>query len=604
MSNPQQSPSSGLYAFTECEAVPVLNGAVLLIDKFSDAQIMVAPPVAQSMQTCRTFRTLDQHAQHLTSTVPELAGQTSDVMNVLGMLKDAGLMVSAESVCERLNAPVPPPVDMPPTRGFIITCDRPEAVERLLESMLRAGNLSRHQALFLIDDSRDAANAERNREAVQKFNLTSPRDLTYFGADQASHFMARLIDAQPQAEDAIRFLIDRERWSGDKTYGLARNLCLLLSVGCRAIIMDDDVLCNTLLPPHQKPGIEFGTADREADFYANHQEALAGATTTDFDPLSGHAQCLGLTMGQATQKLQGRPVEAAELAGASSSYLRFWDANSPVLVTQCGTLGDPGTPNTDWIYFAQGDTAKHLAAFAGGLEGALASRSYWLGHPRPCFTKMAVMSQTTGLDNSQLLPPYFPVYRGEDYLFGAMTEHMHPQGTVLSYDWCVPHLPVETRASDAQPKPKTGKGLFNMGKYVTDHTVYQAGIDAGVRLQGLANMAEQLSQTDDRGLVTLFRREVAELQGLEQYKLGSLLADGSIRPPTWQGWLQDSADNLNQALQTAAQIQDMPNLPRDQDTAQLLAQFRKHAAGFGLALASWVAVREAASAISVSYQGR
>ena len=128
----------------------MLNGAVLLIDKFSDAQTLVAPPVAQSMQTCRTFRTLAGHAEHLTSTVPELAGQNADVMGVLGMLRDVGLMVAAEDICERLNTPVSPPLDLPPSRCFIITCDRPAAVERLLESMLRASTLSRHQALSRI----------------------------------------------------------------------------------------------------------------------------------------------------------------------------------------------------------------------------------------------------------------------------------------------------------------------------------------------------------------------------------------------------------------------------------------------------------------------
>lgn len=598
MSNPQQPSSSGLYAFTECDVVQMGNGAVLLIDKFSDAQVMVAPPVAQSLQTCRTFRTLEGHTRHLTTTVPELAGQTADVMNVLGMLKDAGLMASAESICEQLNAPVAPPVDLPATRCFVITCDRPAAVERLLESMLRARNLSSHQALFLIDDSRDLANADQNRAAVDQFNLSSPRDMHYFGAEEASQFMDQLIEARPGDEQAIRFLIDRQHWSADKTYGLARNLCLLLSVGCRALVMDDDVLCTALLPPHSKPGLEFGLADRDADFYSSHRDMLADATAADFDPLTGHASCLGLNMGQAIQKLQDHPVEPGELEGTDSSYLRLWDAHSPVLVTQSGSMGDPGSPNTDWIYFAQGETARNLANFPGGLEGALKSRCYWLGHARPCFTKMAVMSQVTGLDNSQLLPPYFPVYRGEDYLFGAMTENIHPQAAVLSYDWSVPHIPIDAREGDPEPAPKTGKGMFSMGKYVTDNTVYQGGIHPETRLQALANMATQLSQADDRGLATLFRREVAELQGLDQHKFSVLLTDGSIRPPAWQSWLQESANNLNQAMQSVAEVRDLPNLPENMDNAQVLDQFRSLAAGFGSALGAWTNLREAARTIS------
>lgn len=598
MSNPDPAAAPELYAFTECEVVPMLSGAVLLIDRFSDAQVLVAPPVAQSMQTCRTFRTMEQHARHLTSTVPELAGQTADVMNVLAMLRDAGLMTPATAVCERINASVAPAVDLPATRAFIITCDRPAAVERLLESMLRTSNLSRHEALFLVDDSRDAANAERNREAVAQFNLTSPRDMQYFGAQEAAQLMADLIAACPQREEGIRFLIDRQRWSGEKTYGLARNLCLLLSVGKRAVILDDDVLCSALVSPHGKPGIEFGTAEREADFYANHQEMLASTTAADFDPIAGHSQCLGLNMGQALQKLNAGDISPADLQDTSASYLRFWDAGSPVLVTQCGTLGDPGSPDTDWIYFAQDDTAKRLAAFPGGLEGALASRSYWLGHPRPCFSKMAVMSQATGLDNARLLPPYFPVFRGEDYLFGAMTEHMHPQAAVLSYTWCVPHLPLEERQAPATPPAKTGKGLFSIGKYVTDHTVYELGISPETRLQGLANLATQLSQTDDRGLTTLFRRDVAEAQGLEIYKLNTLLQDGSIRPPSWESWLQESAANVNRAMQEVAAISDLPKVPGDQSDAQLLGQFRHLAGGFGCALAGWEEIREAARNIA------
>ena len=53
-----------------------------------------------------------------------------------------------------------PVADLRPTRVCIITCDRPGTVERLLDSMLRSGNLSRHDELLMIDDSRDPANGD------------------------------------------------------------------------------------------------------------------------------------------------------------------------------------------------------------------------------------------------------------------------------------------------------------------------------------------------------------------------------------------------------------------------------------------------------------
>ncbi|MEP4149553.1 MAG: hypothetical protein ABJL54_20210 [Halioglobus sp.] len=585
---------SGLYAFTECEVVHMLNGAVMLLDRFSDAQLLVGAPVAQSMQLCRKFRTLEHHADVLASSVPELAGQQADVMNVLNMLKDAGLLVTADSVCERLNADVAAPVDLPPTRVFIITCDRPTAVERLLESMQRTGNLSRHESLFLIDDSREQANADQNRDAVERFNLTSPRDMHYFGADETRHFMDTLIAEQPDQEDAIRFLIDREKWTDHKTYGVARNLSLLLSVGCRAIVMDDDVICSAYQSPYKKDGLEFRPVDREVDFYTNQQDMLNNAQPAELDPLSGHAKCLGLTIGQAARKLGDKPITPADLADANSGSFILWDAESPVLVTQSGTLGDPGSPNTAWLYFSSGDSLQRLMSFSGGLQGALTGRNYWMGYPRPCFTKMAVMSQVTGLDNSQLLPPYFPIFRGEDYLFGSMTEYLHPNSATLHYDFCVPHIPVDERNANAEPEPSDGKGRLSIGKYITDHTDYQAGISPEARLTNLAAMAKRLSETDDRGLQSLYRKEVAELQGLDQVQLDGLLKDGTIRSPEWQGWLQQSASNVNQSMQQTANVTDMPNLPEGSDTSSLLKQFRDYATGYAGALNAWSEIRTAA----------
>lgn len=595
MSDNSNTSPSGLYAFAECEAIDMRNGGVLLIDKYSDAQLMVGASVAHSMPMCRVFRTLEDHMTVLTSSIPELAGQDTDVMNVLNMFKDAGLLTTAESVCDRLNTEVPPPVDLPPTRVFIVTCDRPDAVERLLDSMLRAGNLTRHQALFLIDDSKDSANAEKNQLAVEQFNLTCPLNMNYFGARESEQFMARLIEALPEQEHAIRFLIDQDRWRDHKSYGRARNLTLLLSVGCRAIVMDDDVICAAVDSPHKKPGLQFGQLEREVDFYQDQQDLLARTQRTDFDPLSGHAQCLGLNMGQAIAKLSdGRAVKPHDLAGANSAYLSLWSSDSPVLVTQSGTVGDPGTPGTEWLLTLDPSSSKRLTEFSGGIEGALVSRNYWLGQPRPTFTKMSVISQVSGLDNTQLLPPYFPVFRGEDYLFGAMTEFMHPHAAVLEYDWNVPHLPMEPRRGVASPPPMTGKGKININKYVTDRTDYQTGISAQKRLQSLALLVANLAEMTDRALTSVFRKEVAHWQVADLARLGMYLQDGSIRAPLWQDWLQQSANNIAQAMQAPANVADFPGLPDSMPADDALAMLRQLCAGYASALSTWEELRNVA----------
>lgn len=597
MPDPSSS-NAPLYAVTECELVDMQNGGLLMIDKYGEGQLLVAPNVAQTMGLCRVYRTLEEHVAVLTASTPELKDRPQEVMGVLNMFMNAGLLVTAESACARLNAEVEAPLDLPATRVFVVTCDRPAAVERLLESMLHTADLTRHEELFLIDDSRVPANAQANREAVAKFNLTCPRNMQYVGAVEQKLFMDELIARLPGQEDGIRFLVDRDRWANEKTYGLARNFCLLLSVGRRAIMLDDDVICAAIQSPHKKTGLQFGDLPREVDFYTSQEDILTRTTRADFDPLSGHARCLGLNIGQAMARLSGEPLTPAQLHHASSAYLSQWDAGSHVVVTQSGTLGDPGSPGTHWIYTLDPASCQRLEQYPGGLEGALTNRHYWMGQPRPMFSKMSVISQVTGLDNSQLLPPYFPVFRGEDYLFGAMTEYLHPQAAVLEYDWCVPHFPLDERRGNPAPDPADGKGMINLNKYITDRTSYRDGISPEARLHSLTAMIRELSMSSDRALTALFRAEVAENQANELTRLKNYLQDGRIRTPAWQDWLQRSVSGINQSMQQPATPADIKSLPSSMTAQSVLNHFHEYAGKFATALNGWSEIRDVAMAAS------
>ncbi len=334
------------------------------------------------------------------------------------------------------------------------------------------------------------------------------------------------------------------------------------------------------------------------DFYASEQDILSRTAKTDFDPLTGHAQCLGLPMAQALQKLGIDDLREHHLQDANAAYLSHWSGDSPILVTQSGTLGDPGSPGNRWIYTIDPASTQRLLASPGGLDSALVNRHYWIGQPRPQFTKMAVISQVTGLDNSHLLPPYFPVFRGEDYLFGAMVEYLHPQAAVLEYDWCVPHFPVDARQGTTDNEPATGKGKINLSKYVTDRTVYEVGISPATRLQSLAALTKALSETSNQGLLTIYRTEAAEAQGTQLEDLSAYLKNGTPRPEIWQAHLQQSVESISQAMQTVANLKDIPGMPDSYEEQGILEEFRAHSNEFAASLTAWPAIREAAAAIT------
>jgi len=587
-----------LIAFINCEQVDLQNGSVLLLHKRNGKQLVVAPEVPIALGHCKLFRTPSEHAEVVTSSIPQLAGQQDDVIKVLTMVQDAGLMTTAESIAARIRSAEDTATSLPPTRAFIITCDRPAAVRRLLESMLHTSNLTRHQEIFLVDDSRKWLNADENREAVEKFNLTSAKNIRYVGADEQQQLLENLITALPQHEAAIRFLIDREHWAEHKSYGLARTICLLLSVGNRCIVMDDDVICSTAAAPHSSDGIAFADNTREMAFYPDEQTMLTGVIKRDANPLTGHAQCLGMNLAQAVKSLGLEELSSSTLAGSDAAILGVLDGTSPILITQNGALGDPGSPSSNWFYQLGQESIQRMLETPGGHSGAQTNRHYWLGRSRPTFTKMAVMSQVTGLDNSRPLPPYFPINRGEDYIFGAMVEYLFPHAVALEYDWCVPHLPVDSRANADPGESVASRGSIGLlSKYITDHTNYEPDISFETRLEGLCVLIDELAESSNDGLSVLFRAGLAQLNAgkLKALNIQLQTARQNNGPQDWLNYLQKGQGELSAALQSPASPADIQGI--NMGESAVLATAKEYAAEFSAALRAWPAIRKAAATI-------
>ncbi|HEY6132200.1 MAG TPA: hypothetical protein VIV27_09280, partial [Halioglobus sp.] len=587
-----------LVAFTDCGLIGINNSLMLVINRQNGNQQMMTPQVVEGLKTCSTFRTVDAHAAHLANTRAELQGQQAMAATALNTLKAAGMLLRARDVCAKLAQVVPR--QLPPTRVFIITSDRPAAVQRLLDSLLGVGKLNRHDALFLIDDSRERANRDANREAVATFNLHSARTMFYVGAQAQQALMSGLIEKLPSHTAGIHFLLDPSLWQGKKTFGRSRNLCLLLSVGYRALVMDDDILCQAILSPLTEEGIGIGSGGmREATFYVSEQELWRSGKPADFDPLSEHASVLGSTLGCAMQRLNGGPLRESQLHNVNAALANVLTADSPILVTQCGSLGDPGTGGTHWALFQSEATVRRMISAPHGLTAAIESRLNWLGSTRPNFYKIPFMSQLTGLDNSQLLPPYFPAFRGEDALFGAMLASVHRRSMAFEFPWSVPHLPLEARACTMQdPIAYSGDiGLF--ARYLGAHIDYKDGTDPAYNLDSLARDITRMASRSDSDLLLDFRAELARAHADQLYRL----ADQSTRTekfqsPELQDYLSRGINEIQRTLSISQSPTNISGMPVNMTETQLLAQFRELARGFAAALAGWVEIRTVAATLT------
>ncbi|MBT4522021.1 MAG: hypothetical protein HOC23_18635 [Halieaceae bacterium] len=590
---------SNLYAFTHCEALDIPNNTVLLVSKLGDKRLSVTPDVSIALGHCNKFRTLSDHAEFLVSYMPELGGDVAGVQRVLESVRDAGLMLNAADICQRISLDQEPSANLAPTRVCVITCDRPEAVERLLDSMLKEARLSQHKHLYLVDDSRDSANAARNQSAVESFSLSSPVTMTYIGPPQQHQLLRELVAALPENEQAIRFLIDRERWANFKSYGLARTVCLLLSAGDRCIILDDDVICSAIASPHKAPGLRFANVIRDADFYPSAQDWQSRAVPAATDPLAGHASCLGSGLGEAIRTLGFEAPNQRGLENTDVGMLEALNANSPILVTQCGSMGDPGTGDSNsWLVDLESDSLERLLNTQGGLRSAFNNRQYWLGRTCPTFSKQASMSQVTGLDNSRILPPYFPVFRGEDLIFGNMLEFLYPDSIILEYDWAVPHLPLEERKGNSEGDIRGTGATIKLG---IDHIMAKRPTDPALsfetRLELLSLELLGISESSTEGIEAIFQRELALTQVDSVRDLDIKIRDSGHLPQDWVNYLKRVMDGSVKALQTSTTLAKARKVNDEKSDEAVIQEIQAYAGEFAKALRAWPAIRSAAPAI-------
>lgn len=583
-----------LYAVDQYDSYPLADG-VLLVGKTTGAQLLLAQEVALVLPHCTVFRSLEQHAKHLVSVFPQLGGNVDDALRVLSHVRDAGLFISADQICAEINQAAAEPAPRDRSKVFIITCDRPAAVQRLLESMLANAKLARQKQLYLIDDSRDASNASLNREAVEQFNLLCPVPVNYVGSVEQQSLINHLISAMPNDREAIEFLLTREPWGKLKTYGRARSLCLLLSVGDRCVVMDDDVLCLALKQSDASAAARFSNGMAEAHFYRDLQEWQGRWQKAEFDPLLGHTRCLGMGLAEALAELGLAELQPQQLEGVSALPFLGFNANTPVLVTQSGTVGDPGTANNAWLANMSLNSIKEMLAAPGGLMNALATRQCWVGHPQAVVLKRAVMSQVTGLDNRHLLPPYFPAMRGEDQLFGAMLEFLMPDSAVLEYDWAVPHLPLEERQGNRSGDSVVPRGgLQLLSSYLAEGKPSDRSLDLGTRLSLLAARLESLAALSTQGLQACFRSNLTRRQALMLQTLNDRLQDSAALDESWQQYLQSNAQDCMAALQQVTSLSDLPQVPEHWNNERVADEIRRCAKYFARALLAWPKMREAA----------
>ena len=586
-----------LWSFNSTKVLPCIGNTVTLHNSRSNQSILVQSEVAHALSFCGPFRSMDAHLERILAAMPPLKDNPEDARNILTSMRDAGFLEPTEAAWQRLCVDVTPH-ESTPARVFILTCDRPEALKRLLDNLCGRPIDPAIESLWVIDDSKRAESLEHNAEVIEAIRGQIPVPVHHVDTAMHQALHNHLLTSLPQHETSLSFLLDTDRWSGRPTYGRARNVSLLLSVGFRSLVLDDDILLQAIAPPRAARGLKLGSArGREAAFY-NSREALAQhALDTNHDPLTQILGNVGQSLGNLMLNSLSGPTE---LAGWDGELLSRYSAQSPLLLNQCGSWGDPGTGDASWIFFLPEQSIKSLIGSEQPLKNLLAVRANWMGYRGPTLSAYGSLSQLTGFDHSTLLPPYFPAGRGEDALFGIMLQRVQPSSLVLSEGWAIRHEPLDNRANRGDLKPLSVKpGMNTLADWLGREPEEEKGLTPERRLLSVSDDIKKLAQLEINALERLVGEKIAS-------KRTSLLArctehleqlsgmDTSANAAAWFEFLSQSQAGLIEALQSPEPAPLGSLFEGESKTTE--ASVREMGDQFADALSAWPEICEASKA--------
>jgi hypothetical protein len=452
----------------------------------------------------------------------------------------------------------------------IVTRDRLRSLVACLESYL--ANCQRHgrSPEFVVADDSNAEAADRTRAALRRLADQFTARIRYAGQHEKIRFADALAAESGVEPEIIRFAL-----FGDArcalSVGANRNGLLLVTPGSLMLAVDDDTLCRIAAAPEHEAALSFfsGYDPSELWFFPDRARATRFVSFTNVDVVGCHESLLGSAV--------------ADLGGPS-------EPDGRVTMTLNGLVGDSGMASPRYYLTLTGASRDRLVASPQAYRSGLESREILRSARQPTITRGPFcMTTFLGLDNRWLLPPFFPVQRNSDGIFGIMLQKCVDGSHVAFLPWVLLHAPKP-------PRVFAPEDLWADARAVRTPDIVLASVLSHEPRAGLATTATRLADLGKHlrwlGALRLpdFEAHVLSLQQFRNLAFVTVLqsqlqAHGSS-PRFWA----DDMERMVELMSKASTAQDYL-VPRDlrqgRDTtaARLLGQ--ELVGKFGELLEAW-----------------
>ena len=421
-----------LYRAIDVDVTPLGAGRDLVTTEDIGETSVVPSLLAAVLRGCAAgFATLDDHRQRLVRTLG-LKHEQRLLGTVLRDLITSGLLVSQEEWLQSTGAPNGGRRGRSPARWLVTipSVGRPAALSRTLQ---RLGEALGPDALraSLVCGGRKGSGLPGGASA-------GPAHPYVYELPELEAFVAYLARESGVRRDLIEYGVLPSAPPRVVDTGANRNLLQLLAVGHAVLSVDDDIDMRLLRIPAVRHGGR--TLCHSPDVFsvrcfATLQQAIEAAVPADARKFAEAARSfLGAPPLQVLQDWAlDNELDAASVCG--HLFRAREAATGRVGFVFPGVCGDPGWEDPLALLWRDVERQANPAS-AEMLRSRAAIRAAEIP---TLYHGDEFLSTCYAVDNSDLLPPFFPLCRGQDGMYGAVLALCFPDRFAVHLPECVIH---------------------------------------------------------------------------------------------------------------------------------------------------------------------
>lgn len=551
--------------------------------------------IAGAAEACSAFRPPEAQIDHLCRELGLPTERRGALRSLLDGLLEDGILASDRSIVDALRQRGAGGAIRRLRHVGVVTKDRPASLERCVRSYAENAEAHGRSVVFTVaDQSVDPATHAANVDVLRRLRADHGCRTLVIGEAERRAFAAALTEDERIPAELVAFALGDPLGLGC-AIGANRNALVLASVGDRMVCTDDDMVCRPLGGlPRPELVVRAEATPVDVAFGWDRSVLLGAVPSLEIDALGVHERMLGRSLAAIAAGFS-----AVDLGGASLPTLReALTGDVRVRATQCGHAGDSGMGSTAWVLAQRGSAIDPWLTTEATYHAATRSRE--IVRSTTAYTVSDaddLMAGSLGLDLDveRPVPPFFPVLRNEDGLFGSHLRLTAPESRIGFCPVALVHAPPETRAN-APDAGTRGAGRLSCVDLVLLGLATAPRMSGPQRLVTLGRWFEELGGLRPAAFEAWLRDGHWRRCTLEVERLRELLEVNGDQPPWWARDVRDYLATVGErAAMPAAHVP--VELARDRGPDEALAVARKLLRLWGRLLVVWPELWAAAGRI-------